>query len=144
MLYSLPSTTEAAFAAYLTANYSGSYPVIRAFSTGDLTVPFIMVKAADFKQVEPETHLYTAKCVISVATQIDDITDPLTVHDNTVADVYGFLANKAALSASANAPGNNFQLINADIVSFDQDRLQEQRAFLSLIELELYCQTLEL
>ena len=141
--YTLPSVTEAVFTAYISANYTGSYPIKKAFSTDEMALPIIYVKAAEFRVNEYGTHQFRGRCIVSIATQIDDVLDPLAAHDNAVGEVYTILANQEALKAAANEAGNNFQLYSAEIVSFDQERMEDTRAFLSTLELEIFCQTLE-
>lgn len=143
-LYSLPSTAEQVFADYISGNYTGSYPVFKSFCVDSVVYPSIVVEAADFRQYEPDTHLYRANCTVGIATQIDDVADPVAQHDANTAEVYDLIADKTALASAANVSGNGFHLINSDIVSFSRRRAESpSRALVSIIELELFCQTLE-
>lgn len=146
-LHALPTISENVLRDYIATNYTGSYSVSRAFTVEDYTLPLILVSAGQFRQYEPGTHLYEGLCSVSVATQIDDVSDPVTTHDNTVAEVYDLLANRTGLLGAVNATGTRFHLHNYEITSFDQSvngNGSDGRALMSVIEMQLHCQTKEL
>jgi hypothetical protein len=140
-LYALPTIAEQQVAAYLAANYTGTYPVVKSFSTADYQLPLIMVKAGKFREIEPGTHVYEGQLAVSVITQADDVEDPLTTHDNTVAAVYDLLANQTALYAAVNASGSRFHLWSIYSTGYDQEA--QERALVSVFELTVNAQTLE-
>ena len=154
-LYALPTITEDVFAQYIAANYTGSYPVVKAFTSEPRSSPMVAVKAAQFKEIEPGTHVYEGTLAVAIFTQIDDA-DPdesddaearalvaLTTHDLTVAEIYDIMSNTAALTAyvnNAETTGDNFNLWAIYELGYDQER--EDRSFKSVITYSIRAQTL--
>lgn len=144
-LYSLPSITEDRFTSYLANGYSGSYQIQKAFTAAEYQLPMIMVKAGKFKEIEPQTGVYEGNVAIAIITQVDDVENPVVIHDGTVAAVYDLIANQFALFTFVNAAGNNFTLWALYISSYDQDvgGKNTERALTSILELQIQAQTLE-
>jgi len=139
-LYSLPSIAEQQVSAYLSANYTGTYPVVKSFSTAEYQLPLIMVKAGKFREIEPGTHVYEGSLAVSVVTQSDDVEDPVTAHDNTVAAVYDLMANQTALFEAVNGSGSRFHLWSLYSTGYDQENVE--RALVSVLEFAVNAQTL--
>ena len=140
-LYLLPTITEQRFADYISANYTG-YPVINAFSIADYSTPAVMVKVGKLSELEPFTHVYEAKLVVVVFSQIDDVADALTVHDNNTASIYDIMSNQTALMSFVNADGNRFHLHGYHLTGIDQER--QERNLVSLFEYSVQVQTLSI
>lgn len=140
--YALPTLTEDTFYTYITGNYSGSYNVNKAFSIMGYQLPLIMIKAGQFKEIEPFTNLYDGSLAISVITQIDNVADPLTAHDNTVAAMYDLMANSAMVYSGVNIPSGSFHLHGYYNSAYDQER--SDRALMSILSYDIKAQTLGL
>lgn len=139
--YALPTNTEDVFYQYLEANYTGSYPVIKAFSTGEYVSPMIMVKAGKFTELEPFTGVYTGSLAVSIITQVDDNPTALVTHDLTTGEILDLMSNQDALAASVNTTGNRFHLWGYYLASYDQDRAD--RSLVTIFDYTIKAQTLE-
>ena len=145
MFYTLPNSTEDVFTRYILANYTGPYPVVRAFSLAPRSLPMIMVKAGSFHEEQPGMGVYNGVLTVAIITQIDDTPDPIATHDSTVAAVYSLLASPTALAAFVNTPGSNFHLWGMYSTDYEQGIEIEgtDRGIVSRFQYALKAQTLE-
>lgn len=156
-LVSLPTIAETQFAAYLTANLSGTYQKLTAdgttvtgqysvapgFTVEPYLLPLIVVKAGKFKEIEPWSHVYEGNLSVTIITQVDDtVSDPVPVHDAAVAEVYALMSNQSGVNASVNSA--NFHLWGYFNTAYDQEVTQgeNKRALVSSIDYQISCQTL--
>jgi hypothetical protein len=139
MLYALPTLTEEKISCYIKANYQGSYNINKAFGVEPYELPLILVKAGKFKQVEPGTDLYNGDLAIAIQTQIDDVADPVAIHDGTVAAIYQLMQNQSAVQNAING-GSAFQLWSIWPNTYDQDRAD--RGLFSILTYDINVQTL--
>ena len=142
-LYTLPSLTEEKFYNYITANYSGSYNVYKSFKINpDLALPAIMIKAGKFTEKDDltNTSVYEGNLTFFVETQVDDVEDALTTHDNTVAAIADAMSNLDALFNAINQSSGSYHLHFIHNSGFEQDT--DGRAFRSKLDYAIYCQTL--
>jgi len=139
MLYALPTLTEDKISSYISTNYSGSYSVVKSFTAQDYGIPMILVKAGKFKEMEPKTDVYEGDLSISVATQVDDVENPIEAHDATVAAIYDLMRDTESLFTFVNS-GSAFHLFSIYSEGYDQDRID--RALVSILEYKINAQTL--
>ena len=141
MLYALPTLTESKIADYITANYSGTYAVVKSFTAAEYALPMIMIKAGKFRELEPQTDVYEGELTVSILTQADDVADPVAAHDLTVGLVYDLMRDTASLFSAVNG-GTSFNLFGLYCSGYDQERVE--RALISILEFKINCQTLAL
>ena len=138
--YALPTMAESVFSTYLSNNYSGSYNIGTAFSVTPYVLPLILIKATSFKEVEPGTGVFEGKLAIQVQSQIDDVTDPIAVHDGTLATIADLFDNQSAVLAAVNAPTGVFHLWSIQEAAYEQER--QDRTLISELVYTINCQTL--
>ena len=139
LLYALPTLTEEIFSCYLKSSYQGSYNINKAFGVEPYELPLVLVKAGKFRQVEPGTNLYNGELAIAIQTQIDDVADPVAIHDGTVAAIYQLMEDGNAVENAVNG-GSNFQLWSMWLNTYDQDRTD--RGLFSILTYDINVQTL--
>lgn len=140
MLYALPTLTEQTFCSYISANYIGAYGVSPSFTAQDYQLPLILVKAGKFREIEPQTDVFEGDLSVSILTQVDDVTDPVSIHDLTVASVYDLMTNQNAVFSAVNHPTGAFHLFGFYNAGYDQDRVD--RALVSILDYKINIQTL--
>ena len=132
----LPLLIEANLAAYLETG-ALAYPVIKAFSVGDMSSPCVMVKAGRMETFEARTGVFQGSLAITIMTQIDEAgQDAVDDHDDVVSAVYD-LMEAEGLFSSFNTQGT---LWDAWVNSMDQEATD--RSLVSILEYTVSAQNL--
>lgn len=135
---SLPLLIENNTAAYLTANYSGAYNILKKLSIEDYELPAIAVGIGKLDELEPDTGVYGGPLSLVVLTQIDETSQDLTTHDRTVQDVYDLILSDDFLTYfNSQDTGHLWAIYNASIENDKQDRV-----LITIIEVNMYAQLL--
>jgi hypothetical protein len=133
MLITIPSLVEEQVTNYLKA-HNLPYSVYMAFGLDNYTQPCILVKAGKFSQLSPNTGVFDGKFIVSIVTQIDEVSDTLATHDEMVGQIYD-LMESADLISSFDTEGKAWQI---QLETVDQDK--QDRALITLLEYACYCQ----
>lgn len=145
--YSLPTNIEKQVADYLRENYTGSYSISESFTVEPFKLPVVLVKAGRFTEVEPGMHVYRGSLSVLVLTQVDDVENPLAVHDEALALIYDLMSATDALQTHVNATGSRLHLFSIQSSGYDQEAAQGdagERSLVSVFEYQINAQTLEL
>lgn len=136
---SLPNILEQSFSAYLSAN-STAYPVFKAFSTTEVSFPAVVVKCGKMVELEAFTHVYTAEVSVAIVTQIDEVSDPLTVHDTVGHEIYSLMSSPSCAEfINSQENGHVWQFY---FESFQSEK--EERSLVSVLTYTVHCQGLAL
>lgn len=144
--YSLLTNIEKQVSDYLRNTFQGTYPIAEGFSVAPIALPVVVVKAARFNPLAPDAHVYTGTLSVSVITQVDDVADPLAVHDENLAYIYDAMSATGALLAHTNATGSRLHVYQIHGPTIDQDAALGdggERSLVTILEYTITAQTLE-
>jgi hypothetical protein len=135
-LITIPSLVESNVVTYLKTVEDVTYPIYNSFGLEDMQLPCVLVKSGKYTQMEPGTHVFNGRFVVSIITQIDEVEDPSAVHDDQVAEVYDAMED-AGLFTSFDTNGNLWKIW---LESIEQEK--QDRSLITLLEYACFTQNL--
>jgi hypothetical protein len=137
-LIQIPSLVESNISEYLAESENITYPVYKAFSVNDFSLPCVLVKSGKYQEMEVKTGVFTGTFIISIISQIDEVQNVLQTHD----DITGYVYDALLESSLADSFNENGKLWFISLESIDQDK--QDRSLITLLEYSITCQNLTL